>query len=292
MRVGYIGTGVMGSAMAQCLIEAGHEVTVYDVRREATAGLVAAGAAWAGSPREVAARSEVVFTSLPGPAQVEQVLLDPETGILAGLAKGGCFIDTTTNSPTVFRRLAAACLERGVEVLDSPVSSRPPEMTMMVGGAESTYTKYRPLLECMGKYIFYLGEAGAGCVAKLVTQYMGYCNFITAAEGLLIAAKAGIDLETLAQIVPVSAGGSRQFAAFPTSVFNGTLTAPGTLDIVAKDLMLACEMARDMHVLARMGSVAEDIFKRGQAAGWGNLGYPNVVRVLEEWAGIELRTRQ
>lgn len=95
-----------------------------------------------------------------------------------------------------------------------------------------------------------MGETGAGCIAKLVTQYMGYCNWLAAAEGLLIAAKAGIDLQTLAQIVPVSAGASRQFDVFPRSVFTGQLTAPGTLDIVAKDLDLACELAREVQVLS------------------------------------------
>jgi 3-hydroxyisobutyrate dehydrogenase len=275
--------------MVGCLLDAGHEVTINDIRREAAEGLLARGAKWGDSPRAVAEASEVVFTSLPGPTQVTQVVLDPENGILAGLKPGACYIDTTTNSPVAFRKIAEACRERGVDVLDSPVSSRPPEMTMMVGGDRAVFDKYKPVLDTMGKHIFYVGPTSAGCAAKLVTQYMGYCNFITAVEGMLIAAKAGIDLQTLSEIVPVSAGGSRQFNAIPSSVLTGQLTAPGTLDIVAKDLMLACELARDVGVLARMGDVAEDTFARGQAAGWGQLGYPNVVRVLEQWAGIELR---
>jgi 3-hydroxyisobutyrate dehydrogenase-like beta-hydroxyacid dehydrogenase len=232
MQLGFVGTGTMGNPMAKCLIEGGHNVTVHDIRREATTNLCEMGASWADSPRSASEACDVVFTSLPGP----------------------------------------------------------PEMTMMVGGDEATYTKQKHLLECMGKNIFYVGEAGAGCTAKLVSQYMGYCNFIAAAEGLLIAAKAGIDLNTLAKIIPVSAGASRTFATFPRSVFNGEFASPGTLDIVAKDLTLACELARDVQALARMGSVAEDVFKRGQAEGWGQHPYPHVVRVLEQMAGVELRT--
>jgi 3-hydroxyisobutyrate dehydrogenase len=289
MQLGFVGTGTMGNTMAGCLIAAGHELTVYDLRREATTNLCASGARWAETPRAVAEASAVVFTSLPGPAEVEQGLLDPATGILAGLRPGGAYIDMTTNAPRVVRRLAEACLAHGVQVLDAPVSGRPPGMTIMVGGDRATYTTYRPLLECMGRNIFYVGETGAGCIAKLVTQYLGYANFVTALEGLLIGAKAGIDLRTLAQIVPVSAGASRTFDNIPRSVFNGEFTAGGTLDIVAKDLHLACELAREVGVPAYMGLITDDALKRAQAQGWGQQGYPIVARVLEAMAGIALR---
>lgn len=115
----------------------------------------------------------------------------------------------TTNSPTVFRRVASACRDRGIEVLDAPVSGRPPGMSVMVGGEESTFNKFKPLLESMAGDIFYVGETGAGCTAKLVTQHLGYSNFITALEGLIIGAKAGLDLGVVSRIVPVSAGADR-----------------------------------------------------------------------------------
>src|SRR5215468_5356372 len=119
MQLGFVGTGTMGNPMARCLIEAGHQLTVYDLRREAATNLCALGAHWADSPGAVAAASEVVFTSLPGPAEVEQGVLDPVGGILAGLRPGGAYIDMTTNAPSVFRRLAEACRARGVKVLDA-----------------------------------------------------------------------------------------------------------------------------------------------------------------------------
>ena len=289
MRLGFVGTGTMGHPMARCLLEAGHPMTVHDLRREATAGLCDLGARWAESPRAVAERSEVVFTSLPGPAHVEHAVLDPSGGILAGSKPGAGYVDMTTNAPNVVRRIAEACRARGVSMLDAPVSGRPPAMTIMVGGEAATFATYRPLLACMGRNIFHVGESGAGCVAKLVTQYLGYSNFITSLEGLLIGARAGLDPGVLAQIVPVSAGASRTFDSIPRSVFDGTFTAGGTLDIVAKDVHLACELARDVGAPAHMGVIADDAYQRAQAQGWGQLGFPIVARILESMAGVELR---
>jgi len=247
MQLGFVGTGTMGNPMARCLITAGHQLTVHDLRREATSNLCALGARWADTLRATAQASEVVFMSLPGPAEVERAMVDPSTGILAGLKADGACIDMTTNAPSVVRRIAEVCRARGVEFLDAPVSGRPPGMTIMVGGQATTFARYRPLLEAMGRNIFYVGDTGAGCIAKLVTQYLGYTNFVTSLEGLLIAAKAGIDLGILAQIVPVSAGASRTFDNIPRSVLSGEFTAGGTLDIVAKDLHLACELAREVE---------------------------------------------
>ena len=215
MRLGFVGTGTMGAPMASCLLDAGHELTVYDVRPAATAALVARGVQATGSPAEVARSSEVVFTSLPGPREVERVALDPSSGILAGLAAGGAYIDMTTNAPAVARRIAEACRTRGIEMLDAPVSGRPPTMTVMAGGDAPVFAKYRPLLAAMAGNIFHVGEAGAGCTAKLVTQDLGYTNFVAALEGMLIGAKAGIDLAQLACIVPLSAGASRDLRQHP-----------------------------------------------------------------------------
>ena len=138
MRLGFVGTGTMGAPMALCLIDAGHELTVCDLRPAATAPLALRGAREAGSPADVARHSEVVFTSLPGPSEVEHAVLDSATGILAGLASGGAYIDMTTNAPAVARRIAEACRARGVDMLDAPVSGRPPTMTAMAGGDVST----------------------------------------------------------------------------------------------------------------------------------------------------------
>ncbi|CAI8033829.1 2-hydroxy-3-oxopropionate reductase [Geodia barretti] len=290
MRVGFVGTGTMGNPMARCLIDAGHQLTVYDVRRQATTNLCELGASWADSPRAVAESSQAVFMSLPGPSEVEQAVLDPDIGILAGIPPGATIIDTTTNSPTVSRRVSSICRGQGVEMLDSPVSGRPPTMTVMAGGGQAAFNEYRPLLEAMAGNIFYLGESGAGCITKLVTQYLGYSNFVTAIEGLIIGAKAGVDPGMLAQVVPVSAGASRVFDNIPRSVLNGEFVSGGTLDIVAKDLHLACEMAREAQAASAIGNIADNVFQRGQAMGWGQEGFAMAARVLELMAGVELRS--
>src|SRR5260370_322622 len=131
--------------------------------------------------------------------------------------------------PATIRRLAERCRELGVGFLDAPVSGRPPNMTVMVGGEEADFARVRSLFEAIARNVFHVGPSGAGCAAKLVTQYLGYTNFIAALEGLLIAAKAGIDLGILAKIVPVSAGQSRTFDNIPRSVLTGAFPSGVTL---------------------------------------------------------------
>ena len=186
-------------------------------------------------------------------------------------------------------RVAEACRSREVELIDAPVSGRPPAMTVMVGASDAAFAKYRPLFEAIAANVFHVGPSGAGATAKLVTQYLGYTNFIASIEGMLVAAKAGIDLDILARIVPVSAGQSRTFDNIARGVFSGTFAAGGTLDIVAKDIELACQLARDVGAPAALGALASDVYKRAQAQGWGQEGFPVVARVLEAMAGTELR---
>jgi 3-hydroxyisobutyrate dehydrogenase-like beta-hydroxyacid dehydrogenase len=289
MRIGFIGTGTMGTPIAGCLMAAGHRLAVYDIRPQVMGPLVGQGAVAADSPSEAAYGAEAVFTSLPGPSEVEATAFDPDRGILAGLRRGGTYIDLTTNAPGTARRVAEACSKRNIGFLDSPVSGRPPNMTAMVGGDASVFRHSRPLFEAIAANVFHVGPNGAGCTAKLVTQYLGYTNFIAALEGMLIAAKAGIDLDTLAKIVPVSAGQSRTFDNVPRSVLPGSFASGGTLDIVAKDIELACALARDVGAPATLGTLASEMYKRAQAKGWGQRGFPVVARILEAMAGTEIR---
>lgn len=292
MRIGFVGTGTMGTPIAGCLLAAGHTLTVYDRRPAALATLCAAGAHAADSAFAAARDSEVVFTSLPGPGEFEAAVLEPQTGILAGLRPGAAHIDLTTNSPQTIARVAALCRARGVELIDAPVSGRPPNMTVMIGGSAAGFAKYEELFAAIAANVFHVGPSGAGATAKLVTQYLGYTGFIAALEGMLIAAKAGIDLDVLARIVPVSAGQSRTFDNIPRGVLPRSFAAGGTLDIVAKDVELACQLARDIGAPAALGALAADAYKRAQAQGWGQEGFPVVARVLEAMAGVELRRRE
>ena len=291
MQIGFIGTGTMGNPMAKALIEAGLAVTVHDLRRESATNLCEIGANWAGSPRDLAAASTVVFTSLPGPVEAEEVLIGPENGILAGLEPGGAWIDTTTNSPTVIRRLAQICKQRGIEMLDSPVSGRGPDMTMMVGGDPVVFEKHRSILETIGKNVIYVGETASGCTAKLVTQYLGYSNFIAGIEGMLIGAKAGLDMKILAKLIPISASSSRSMDRYVDVLIGDAAASTGPLDIVAKDLHLACQLARDVGAPYRIGDIVDDVLQRAQARGWGREPLPAAARILEQTAGADTRSK-
>jgi 3-hydroxyisobutyrate dehydrogenase-like beta-hydroxyacid dehydrogenase len=292
MRIGFVGTGTMGGPIAGCLMAAGHDLAVYDVRPEAAQALAAEGAAVADCAAAAAQDAEVIFTSLPGPKEVEQAMLAPQIGILGGLRRGAICIDLTTNAPATIKLLVDACHRCGARFLDAPVSGRPPNMTVMVGGEADDFARCRPLFNAIARNVFHVGASGAGCVAKLATQYMGYANFIAALEGMLIAAKAGLDLDVLAQIVPLSAGQSRTFDNIPRGVLTRSFVAGGTLDIIVKDIELACGLARDVGAPATLGQAASDLYKKAQAEGWGQEGFPVVVRVLERLAGVQLRARE
>ncbi len=289
MRIGFVGTGTMGTPIASCLIAAGHQLLVYDQREEATAALCAQGAERTSCGFFAARDSEVVFTSLPGPTAFEAAMLEPQTGILGGLQPGAAQIDLTTNCPKTIARIAQECHAREVELIDAPVSGRPPNMTVMVGGSEAGFAKYKPLFEAIAANVFHVGPSGAGATAKLVTQYLGYTALVAAIEGMLVAAKAGLDLDLLAKIVPVSAGQMRTFDGAARNILNRSFAAGGTLDIVAKDVALACELARDVGAPATLGALAADLYQRAQAQGWGQEGFPAVAKVLEAMAGVELR---
>ena len=162
-------------------------------------------------------------------------------------------------------------------------------MTMMVGGDRGVFDRARPALDAVAAQIFYVGPAGAGCTAKLATQYMGYTNLIAAIEGMLIARLGGVDPAVLAEIVPVSAGASRAFNAIPNSILSRSFEAGGTLDIVAKDVALACELAESLNAPAGTGQTANALYRQAQEAGWGSEGYPVVARILEGLAGADLQ---
>ncbi len=285
----FIGVGTMGTLMAGCLLDAGVDLAVYDIRREAAEPLLDHGARGSDSAEQAVADCQIVWTSLPGPTQVESALLGNEAGVLSAMAGGAVLVDTTTNDPDVARRVSTACSERGLTMLDAPVSGRPPTMTMMVGGERTVFESVRTTLDAVAAQVFYVGPAGAGCVAKLATQYMGYTNLIAAIEGMLIARLGGVDPAVLAEIVPVSAGASRAFNAIPNSILNRSFAAGGTLDIVAKDVALACELAERVGAPAGTGSVADALYKQAQACGLGDEGYPIVARALEALCGVELR---
>ncbi|MSQ32773.1 MAG: NAD(P)-dependent oxidoreductase [Dehalococcoidia bacterium] len=291
MRVGFIGLGIMGGSIARCLIEGGHEVTVNDLKKSAGDDLIKLGAKWGASPKLLAQNSEAVITSLPGPVQMQEVVLNKETGVLAGLNPGSVYIDMTTNAPSVFRKVAAECIAKGVDVLDAPVSRRPPEMTIMVGGRRDTFKKYEGMLNCMAKNLVYVGDSGHGMIAKLMTQYMGYTYQVAVAEAFIIAAKAGVDIKILSQLIPISAGRGNvenlQRQIFERTFEKDEAYPSRSYNVIAKDLTEACEFAQQIGAPAFTGLMAKEVYARAEAQGWAN---PlSMVRILEQMAGFTMK---
>ena len=197
MELGFIGLGTMGSSMALNVIKAGHRLTVNDINRDAAGPHLEAGAAWADSAQQVAEASDIVFTSLPGPPEVEGVALG-EHGILSGISAGKVYFDLSTNSPTLVRRLHDAFAACGAHVLDAPVSGGPQgarsgRLAIWVGGDKDVFERCKPVLDAIGDQAFYVGAIGTGSVAKLVHNCTGYILQTAIAETFSMGVKAGVE---------------------------------------------------------------------------------------------------
>src|SRR5215212_3611521 len=208
MKVGFIGLGTMGASMALNVRKGGHELTVYDLRREAAKPHLEAGASWGEGPRAVAAVSDVVFTSLPGPREVEVVAEE----LLESMERGTAWFDLSTNSPTVVRRIHARFAEKGIAMLDAPVSGGPSgaksgKLALLVGGDRAVFDKYKAVLDAIGDQVIYIGAIGAGSVAKLVHNCAGYVIQTALAEVFTMGVKAGVDPLALFKAVRQGAGG-------------------------------------------------------------------------------------
>jgi len=297
MKVGIVGVGVMGGGMAQRLLATGHEVYVHDLSHEAASAVLALGAQWRDSSRELAPGVEVVLTSMPGPKEVEAAFFQPDAGILAGLSRGQCFIDTTTNSPRLIRRIGVACAEKGAEMLDAPVSrgAGGPEsgqMSIMVGGERATFERYQPLLSDLGNYIYYMGELGNGMEAKAINQFLICAGFLAGAEALLIGARAGLNVTTLRDALSTSAGGRIvNLDSFTRTVFPrsfSTAGAGGPVTRWIKDISCAAEVAEDAGAPTAVLPNVLNMLREAEARGWGEDTWYSAVRVLEQAAGVEL----
>jgi 3-hydroxyisobutyrate dehydrogenase-like beta-hydroxyacid dehydrogenase len=296
MKIGFIGLGTMGRHMAANLQKAGHELVVHDVRREAGEPHVKAGARWADSPRAVAEASDVVFTSLPEPKDVEAVALDEKTGLLPGLAAGKAFFDLSTNSPTVVRRLHAIFKARGVDMFDAPVSGGPRgaesgRLALWVGGDEAAFAKYKPVLDAIGDQAYYVGPIGAGSVAKLVHNCAGYMVQTALAEVFTMGVKAGVDPLTIWKAVRQGAGGRRRtFDGLADQFLPGTFDPPAfALRLAHKDVSLAVALGREHKVPMRLANLTLEEMSEALNRGWGDRDSRVAMLLQEERAGVEIK---
>jgi 3-hydroxyisobutyrate dehydrogenase len=296
MRVGFIGLGNMGGPMAMHVLEAGHTLTIYDARREAANPHLQKGARWAESPMAVAAASELVFTSLPGPKEVESVALG-EGGVLQGASSGSVYIDLSTSSPTLIRRIHDLYREKGVHVLDAPVSGGPigaqqATLAVMVGGDQAVYQRVKPVLDAIGDKVTYVGGIGCGAIAKLVHNMIGICQQLILAEGFTLGVKAGVDPEALRQAVVGGAVGQGLMLNYvmPNIVFKGDFdTVRFALKLARKDIGLATQLGREFDVPLKVANIVEQEFVEALARGWGERDSSAPFTLQEERAGVKVR---
>jgi 3-hydroxyisobutyrate dehydrogenase len=294
MRIGFIGVGTMGTHMAQHLLEAEHTLTVHDLRREAAEPHLAGGATWADSPAAVANDAEVVFTSLPGPVDVEAVALG-ENGLLEAMLPGAVYFDLTTNSPAVVRRLQERFAEKGIHMLDAPVSGGPRgartgKLALWVGGDKEVYDRYLPVLRTIGDQPFYVGPIGAGSVAKLVHNCAGYTIQTALAEVFTMGVKAGVDPLALFQAVRQGAQGRRRtFDGLVDQFLPGVFDPPSfALRLAHKDVSLATALGREVGVPMRLANLALEELTEALNRGWAARDSRVAMLLQEERAGVEI----
>lgn len=294
--VGFIGLGNMGGAMAERIQKAGHSLVVYDLREAAAIPFRESGAQVATSPAEVARGCTVIFTSLPSPKEVEQVALG-SGGLIEGIQAGSVYVDLTTSSATLIRRIQNLFQEKGVQVLDAPLSGGRAELLrgeqeVTVGGDPQTLERVRPILGAFANQILHAGPVGSGTICKLVHNQLMRGVYQVMAEGMTLGVKAGVDAEILWEAVRRGLFGKMNplHVSLPQGAFRGQYdSATYTLDLALKDLALATELAREFRVPMPVANLVEQINIEAVNRGWGqrSSGIPFVLQ--EEAAGVQVR---
>jgi 3-hydroxyisobutyrate dehydrogenase-like beta-hydroxyacid dehydrogenase len=298
MKVGFIGLGTMGRHMASNLMKGGHQLVVNDVRREAAAPHLQAGATWADTPRAVAEATDVVFTSLPGPVEVEAVALG-EQGLGAGLTAGKVYFDLSTNSPALVRKIHEVFKRRGIHMLDAPVSGGPRgaesrRLALWVGGDEDIFKRYKPVLDSIGDQPYYVGPIGAGSVAKLVHNCAGYIIQTALAEVFTMGVKAGVEPIALWKAVRQGAGGRRRtFDGLADQFLPAKFEPPAfALRLAHKDVTLATALGREHKVPMRLANITLEEMTEALNRGWAERDSRVAMLLQEERAGVEIRVTE
>ncbi len=297
MRYGFIGLGNLGQNLAASLVRAGFDVTVSDLNRSAAAPLLAAGAKWAASPQALAHGVDAIITCLPSPAVSEAVLTGPQ-GILSGFADnaatGKTWIEMSTLDQDTIGRLADLAAAQGVETLESPVTggvhlAASGQLTVIVGGRAEVFAKHRPALQAMGAKIFHVGPVGKASVIKVITNMLAFIHLVAAGEALMLAKRGGIDLAQAFEIIKASSGNSFVHETESQVILNGSYNINFTMDLACKDLGFAMQLGRDFGVPLDLAGHTAQTFIRARAAYGGSAWSSQVVKLLEDSLGTDLR---
>jgi len=289
MKLGWIGTGIMGRSMCGHLLAAGHEIAVHTRTREKAQPLLDAGATWAATPREAAADAEIVFTMVGFPADVREVYFG-EAGLLGAAKPGQLFVDMTTTEPSLAVEIAAAARAKGASAVDAPVSggdvgARNATLSIMVGGAPEDVARVRPLFELMGRNIVHQGGPGAGQHTKMCNQIVIAGTMIGVCESLVYAARAGLDLETMLSSIRSGAAGCWTLDNLAPRVITRNFDPGFFVEHFIKDMGIALEEARRMQLPLPGLALVHQLYVAVQAQGHGRKGTHALVLALEHMAG-------
>ncbi|HJO60258.1 MAG TPA: NAD(P)-dependent oxidoreductase [SAR202 cluster bacterium] len=305
INIGFIGLGNMGHHMCLALIQKNYNVTVHDINREAALPALELGAAWADTPRELAQKSDIIFTSLPGPTEVEAVATG-EDGIIDGITSDSVWADLSTSSPELMRRLQETFSSKGASILDAPVSGRRSDengvtlngvLSIMVGGHENIYLELKPIFESFGNKVTYTGEIGSATICKLANNMFQYGLERLLVESLTLGVKAGVPAEILMQCIRNGAGGSGRIlnVSMPDTYlqgkFDGGTGSESTFPISRKDMALALELGRELNVPLQIATgTYNDMTAALNRKEWADLNYRVYHLLQEERAGnVEVR---
>jgi 3-hydroxyisobutyrate dehydrogenase len=298
MKVGFIGLGTMGASIARNAMKGGHELFVHDLNRAAAEPLLAEGATWVDTPGEAASGTDAILMSLPGPKEFEAVTLGDD-GLIHKVSTGQAIFDLTTNSPNVVRRVAEVFAEKGVQLLDAPVSGGPSgarsgKMAVWVGGNKEAYEKFLPVIRSISDQPRHIGPTGSGSIAKLVHNLSGYLLYVSLAETFTMGVKAGLDVESLWEAVRQGATGRRRvFDVLAGTHLPGRFDPPDfALALARKDVALACEVGREYEVPMRLSHLVLQEMTEAMNRGWGGRDSRTTMLLQEERAGVNLRVPQ
>lgn len=290
-RLGFVGVGAMGGRMAPHLLRAGHEVGVVDVSEEAVERAVSHGAFRAPGPAELAATCEIVFTSLPTGAEVNDVYMG-EGGLMEAVGEGGLLIDLSTVAPETSRALAGEAASRGARAIDAPVSggvmgAEAASLTIMVGGPQEAFDAARPVLALLGKKVIHVGDHGAGQVAKLCNNLIAGVTMVAAAEAFAMGGASGVDPKILHEAIRASSGGGwvmEKDPPYPGLVDDAPSSkgfeAGFTVDLMLKDMSLAVSTLMSLGLPCPAGSAANQVYRMASRDGLGGLDFAAVSMLL------------
>ncbi len=293
MRYGFIGLGNLGRRLAASLSDAGFDLTVSDANPASAQSLIARGARWAPDAQAVAQESDAVITCLPSPA-ASMAVLTGERGLLSGLWPGATWIEMGTNDRADVARLAAVARDGGVAMLEAPVTggvhrAAAGDITVIVGGDDALFAMHRPALEAMGGRIFHVGPLGQAAVIKVITNMLAFIHLLATGEALMLARRGGLDLAQAFEVIRASSGNSFVHETEGQLILNGSYNINFTMDLAVKDLGFAMDLGRDFGVPLDIAAQTFQTFLRARATYGGAAWSTEVVRLLEDALGTDLR---